>query len=144
MQAQPTPPAPKPCPFCGSVDVSVIEGDTFRYRLARCNCCGAQAGDARIQTCGSGTRAEWEARAAVAALAEWNTRTPSAAASLRACIRELEAAHEDASGAVLQERERWRGRVRDHLHATTMSIYGTHAECKAARDALERLLDDGA
>lgn len=63
---------------------------------------------------------------------------------LRARVLELEAVHEDASGEVLAERERWRGRVRDHLRCTTMSIYGTHAECKAARDALERLLDDGA
>lgn len=62
------------CPFCGAHDVAVIEGDTFRWRLARCNCCGAQAPDVRIQTCGSETGEEWEGRAVSAAIAEWNKR----------------------------------------------------------------------
>jgi len=62
------------CPFCGALDVAVIEGDTYRWRLARCNCCGAQAPDVRIQTCGSGTKEEWEARAVSAAITEWNKR----------------------------------------------------------------------
>lgn len=70
----------RPCPFCGADDVAVIAGDTFRWRLARCNCCGAQAGDVRIQTAGSGTHAEWEARAVVAAMAEWNKRAPNCGA----------------------------------------------------------------
>lgn len=51
---------------------------------------------------------------------------------------------DELDAAVAAERERWRGMVRGHLHLSTMSIYGTQAECKAARDALERLLDDGA
>ena len=67
----------RPCPFCGGCDVGVYEGDTFRWRLARCNGCGAQAGDVRIQTAGSGTRAEWEARAEAGAIAEWNKRAPT-------------------------------------------------------------------
>jgi Lar family restriction alleviation protein len=71
----------KPCPFCGCHDVAVIEGDTFRWRLARCNACGAQAGDVRIQTAGSGDPKEWEAKAHKAALAEWNKRAVSASES---------------------------------------------------------------
>lgn len=68
---------PLPCPFCGCTDVGVIEGDSFRWRVARCNGCGAQAGDVRIQTLGSGTRDEWEARAISSAIAEWNKRAPN-------------------------------------------------------------------
>lgn len=67
-----------PCPFCGSHDVSVIDGDTFRWRLAQCNGCSAQGPDVRIQTSGSGTVKEWEAAARIAALTEWNRRTHSA------------------------------------------------------------------
>lgn len=70
-----------PCPFCGARDVSVIKGDTFRWRLAQCNGCGAQSGDVRIQTAGSGTPKEWEARAIKAAMAEWNKRAVSAGVS---------------------------------------------------------------
>lgn len=33
-------------------------------------------------------------------------------------------------------------KIRAHIGRCTMSVYGTQAECKAARDALERLLDD--
>lgn len=65
---------PLPCPFCGSTDIAVEESDTFRWRAAKCNCCGAQAGDVRIQTSGSGTKDEWEARAVDAAITEWNKR----------------------------------------------------------------------
>ena len=38
--------------------------------------------------------------------------------------------------------EVFRGHVYAHLSRTTTSMYGTQAECKAARDALQRLLDD--
>jgi Lar family restriction alleviation protein len=64
----------KPCPFCGETGVSVIEGSTFRWRLAQCNHCGAQATDVRIQTLGEGTQEEWEADAHRRAIEEWNTR----------------------------------------------------------------------
>ena len=63
-----------PCPFCGSHDVAVKEGETYRWRLVVCNCCGAAGPDVRIQTAGSGTNEEWERRAAVGAVAEWNKR----------------------------------------------------------------------
>jgi len=63
-----------PCPFCGSHDVAVKEGETYRWRLMVCNCCGAAGPDVRIQTAGSGTHEEWERRAAVGAVAEWNKR----------------------------------------------------------------------
>ena len=41
-----------------------------------------------------------------------------------------------------KERERQSDKIRAHIGRCTMSVYGTQAECKAARDALERLLDD--
>jgi Lar family restriction alleviation protein len=63
-----------PCPFCGSKDICVVEGTTFRWRLAQCNDCGAQAGEVRIQTSGDGTSDKWEALAEKDAIAEWNTR----------------------------------------------------------------------
>lgn len=40
------------------------------------------------------------------------------------------------------ERERQGARVARHMSLSTMSVYGTQPECKAARDALQRLLDD--
>lgn len=40
------------------------------------------------------------------------------------------------------EQKRQREKIATHLGRTTMSIYSTQPECKAARDALERLLDD--
>lgn len=64
-----------PCPFCGSVNVTVVEGSTFRWRVAGCNDCGAQAGEVRIQTLGEGEKADWEASAHTAAIQEWNQRT---------------------------------------------------------------------
>ena len=64
----------KPCPFCGSTNVQIIDGSTFRWRLAQCQSCGSQAGDVRIQTAGEGTPLDWEARAVRLALDEWNKR----------------------------------------------------------------------
>ena len=49
-----------------------------------------------------------------------------------------------AEAMVAAERERERAKVRFHLERTTMSVYSTRPECKAARDALQRLLDDEA
>lgn len=65
---------PLPCPFCGATNVSVIEGDTFRWRVAQCNECEAQAPVVRIQTMGEGTPKQWEEQARIDAIAEWNTR----------------------------------------------------------------------
>ena len=64
----------KPCPFCGGTNIEVVEGSTFRWRIARCLECGAQAGEIRIQTMGDGSKEEWEAKGYADAIAEWNTR----------------------------------------------------------------------
>jgi len=66
--------AAKPCPFCGGSNATVIEGSTFRWRLVKCNCCGAQGPEIRIQTVGDGTQEEWERRARADAITEWNKR----------------------------------------------------------------------
>lgn len=63
-----------PCPFCGGNDVGVFYGTSFSWRVAQCNYCGAQAGEVRIQTAGSGTEQDWYARATAGAVAEWNKR----------------------------------------------------------------------
>lgn len=68
---------PLPCPFCGSNDIAVVEGDTFRWLLATCTtcrCCGAKGPGVRILPAGSGTKEEWERRAHAGAIAEWNKR----------------------------------------------------------------------
>ena len=66
----------KPCPFCGSDKVTVIEGSTSRWCVAQCAECGAQSGEVRkecpvssVQT-GDMRKAieEWNARAAPAAV----------------------------------------------------------------------------
>lgn len=67
---------PLPCPFCGSTLFRVCEGSTFRWRVATCVDCGAQAGEVRVQTLGEGTRDEWEEAAEEAAIKEWNRREP--------------------------------------------------------------------
>ena len=64
----------RPCPFCGGVKVSVHEGSTFRWRFAGCDECGANAGEIRCQTTGTGTKEEWEKDAECRALEEWNVR----------------------------------------------------------------------
>ena len=71
-----------PCPFCGSTEVRVVDGSTFRWRLAQCQGCGAQAGEVRIQTLGEGTPLDWECKATRLALDEWNKR---AARDCRVC-----------------------------------------------------------
>lgn len=40
----------KPCPFCGSREIFVVEGSTFRWRTGECNRCGARCGEVRIRT----------------------------------------------------------------------------------------------
>lgn len=65
---------PLPCPFCGSTDIGMIVGSTFRWRMMCCNGCGAQSGEVRAQTMGEGMRHDWELEAERAAIAEWNKR----------------------------------------------------------------------
>jgi Lar family restriction alleviation protein len=67
-------PSPLPCPFCGSENVCVVEGTTFRWVVAKCINCDAQSGEVRIQTMGSGLPMEWQAQATEDAIAEWNRR----------------------------------------------------------------------
>lgn len=64
----------KPCPFCGSNNIGVVPGSTFRWVRAVCGKCGAQAGEVRMQTLGEGNKDEWEAAAATGAIEEWNKR----------------------------------------------------------------------
>ena len=67
---------PLPCPFCGSTNVSVQEGSTFRWVFAVCVECDARAGEVRRNTHVPPTES-WPA-AEKAAIAEWNRRCPAA------------------------------------------------------------------
>ena len=42
------------------------------------------------------------------------------------------------------ERERWKYKMRAHRDMTVMSTFATYRECEAARNAIQRLMDDGA
>jgi Lar family restriction alleviation protein len=64
----------KPCPFCGSENIEVEEGSTFRWRYAVCLDCDARAGEIRIQTAGAGHVHDWENTARINAFMEWNKR----------------------------------------------------------------------
>ena len=63
-----------PCPWCGDTDVKVVEGSTFRWRVAQCQTCGAQTGEVRTQTMGEGTVEEWRKQAVDDAMDAWNER----------------------------------------------------------------------
>lgn len=65
---------PLPCPFCGGTLVTVIVGETHRWRLVEC-ACGARGPDARVQTIGEGTKEQWEAKGRENAIAAWNQRS---------------------------------------------------------------------
>ena len=81
----------KPCPFCGGTRVSVIEGETFRWRHAECAECQATSGSVRIQTTGDGTDEQWEAAAEVEAMKVWNERSETKAEAAAAKV--LQASH---------------------------------------------------
>lgn len=62
------------CPFCGSLEVSTREGDTFRWRVAYCGECGAIGPEVRMQTVGPESMVERVIKADRDAIAEWNKR----------------------------------------------------------------------
>ena len=64
----------KPCPFCGQTVITVVDGDTFRWRHVECAACGATGPEIRCQTMGEGTPAEWELNAEADAIEAWNKR----------------------------------------------------------------------
>jgi len=79
---------PLPCPFCGSDEVAVREGTTFRWRIAECSSCGATSGETRAKTIGEPDREGDDARA----IDEWNRRAAnSGAASALDVLRSLRA-----------------------------------------------------
>jgi Lar family restriction alleviation protein len=70
----------KPCPFCGSSEVEVVQGETFRWRLAQCHQCGAKGPEVAVQTTSDSKclRADtiegWMLYAQKRALEDWNQR----------------------------------------------------------------------
>lgn len=61
-----------PCPWCGSTNVAVREGSTFRWRLAECEC-GATCGEVRHATLAK-DQAQAELDSTADAMAAWNAR----------------------------------------------------------------------
>lgn len=68
----------KPCPFCGGTDISVTEGETFRWVNATCAECGAQSGEVRVTVRGVLPSDQWRAKCDAHAFKAWNTRAPVA------------------------------------------------------------------
>ena len=68
--------------------ITVVDGDTFRWRHVECAACGATGPEIRCQTLGDGTQAEWERQAEADAIAAWNERAmPAELRSLINCWR---------------------------------------------------------
>ncbi len=65
---------PKPCPFCGSSEIIVQEGSTFRWMAAACFQCEAVGPEVHVQTLGPGNPADWKIAGKEAAIREWNAR----------------------------------------------------------------------
>jgi Lar family restriction alleviation protein len=61
----------KPCPFCGSTDISVVEGSTFKWIKAKCKDCDATCGEVRKPSIYGLTTNEPNTKAA---FEEWNRR----------------------------------------------------------------------
>lgn len=69
----------KPCPHCGGEEVTVVDGSTFRWCVAQCQTCGAQAGEVRKVSMASIHGDDMRN-----AIAEWNRRTPVPPAAVAA------------------------------------------------------------
>lgn len=80
---------PKPCPFCGDNLVTVYQGDTYRWRVAVCDSCGAQAPDVRHSILEGQTRDQAFADANKRAIEAWNERAKGIEESIRAEEREI-------------------------------------------------------
>ena len=63
---------PLPCPFCGADDIRFREGSTFRWIVAYCISCDAQAGEVRRNMLQ--LESESQAQAEADATVEWNKR----------------------------------------------------------------------
>jgi Lar family restriction alleviation protein len=59
-----------PCPFCGSTSIHVVEGSTFKWRVAECAECGARGSEERWIYTETDPDASVRARVVTA----WNTR----------------------------------------------------------------------
>jgi Lar family restriction alleviation protein len=66
-----------PCPFCGSENINLHQGSSFRWVYMGCDDCGAQTGEYRFHTLVEQEQGKIEALQD--GVKEWNTRvTPQA------------------------------------------------------------------
>lgn len=64
----------KPCPFCGSDEVRVVEGSTIQWCAVECTNCFSTGPEVRAKISGTGTIEEWEAQDKESSIAAWNER----------------------------------------------------------------------
>jgi len=64
----------KPCPFCGSHNVGVQEGESYRYAQVACFECGALGPPIRLRDIRPAADPEFSERDHAAAQAEWDKR----------------------------------------------------------------------
>jgi len=70
----PSNPEVKPCPFCGTTYIHVVDGSGYRWRVAECTNCGARAGEVRVIRHEGYTAIQQETAAWIDAMKEWNER----------------------------------------------------------------------
>ena len=98
---------PKPCPFCGDNLVTVHQGETYRWRVAICDSCGAQAPDVRHSILEGQTRDQAFADANKRAIEAWNERAKGIEESIRADEREACARICDAEQKKNEDKGQW-------------------------------------
>lgn len=64
----------RPCPFCGSHNVGMVETDGCKYAAMRCNECGVIGPEIRLSSLHFNPNDEFEPQDFEAAAAEWNRR----------------------------------------------------------------------
>lgn len=52
-----------PCPFCGSKNLAVMGGSTFRWHAIECLDCDARCGEVRIEAGAKALEESWDQRA---------------------------------------------------------------------------------
>lgn len=67
--------SPKPCPFCGSDEVRVVEGSTIQSCAVECTNCFSTGPEVPAKISGTGTIEEWEEHDKESSVAAWNERT---------------------------------------------------------------------
>lgn len=87
----------KPCPFCGEIGTSLLEGSTYRWAVMACSHCEARAPEVRKERIGPGfcdqdeidAREEWNRRPSVPPVGEREFRLAEAVVYLLGDLHEV-------------------------------------------------------